>query len=43
VGGTGKYEWVTGRFTTLFETQPFPPGADRAFAEYEQFGEIRRH
>jgi hypothetical protein len=43
VGGTGKYKGATGRFTTLFETQPVPPGADQAFAEYEQFGEIRRH
>jgi hypothetical protein len=43
VDGTGKYKGVTGRFTTLFETQPVPPGADRAFAEYEQFGVIRRH
>ena len=42
VGGTGKYKGATGRFTTLFETQPVPPGADQAFAEYEQFGEIHR-
>jgi hypothetical protein len=43
VGGTGKYKGATGRFTTLFETQPVPPGADQAFAGHEQFGEVRRH
>lgn len=42
MGGNGNYQAATGQFTTLFETQPVPPGADQALAEYEQFGEIGR-
>jgi hypothetical protein len=42
IGGTGKYKGATGHFTTLFETQPVPFGADKASADYQQFGKIHR-
>jgi hypothetical protein len=42
IGGTGKYKGASGTFTTLFETQPVPPGANKAVADYEQSGEINR-
>ena len=41
-GGTGKYQGATGRFTTLFETQPVPRGAENAIADFQQFGTVRR-
>jgi hypothetical protein len=43
IGGTGRYKDASGTFTTLFETQPVPAGANQAIADYEQSGEILRH
>jgi hypothetical protein len=41
VGGTGRYKNATGRFRTLFETSPVPPGANDASATVSQNGNIR--
>jgi hypothetical protein len=43
IGGTGRCKDAFGTFTTLFEPQPIPAGANQAFADYRQSVEIRRH
>jgi hypothetical protein len=40
IGGTGDYRHATGRFRTLFQTDPVPAGADKASAAFQQNGTI---
>ena len=42
IGGTGAYKNATGRFRTLFVSDPVPAGADQAVADVIQTGDIRR-
>jgi hypothetical protein len=42
LGGTGHYRKASGRFRTLFQSDPVAMGADKAVAEYAQNGTIRR-
>jgi hypothetical protein len=40
IGGTGRYRNASGQFRTLFQTDPVPPSADTATANWTQSGSM---